>query len=153
MTIREMLGKLEPGDADETVLLTKEESGLELDILVTMMAGFGGISNIGQGEYFFYGDDVPQGFGCRITVASEVLPENVDPLCMELAVTNAELPVGCFAYDPEVNAVIYILQMPFAEGLTDENIISEANTCIRLAIKISAGYAAQYAAYAGRRAL
>ncbi|MBR3539115.1 MAG: hypothetical protein IKN79_08585 [Eubacterium sp.] len=153
MRTRDLLSRLELGDLYESQLLTKEETGFEVDILTTLMTEFGGVSNIGQGEYYFYGDEEPEGFACRITVVAEVLPENVAPMCTELAVTNAELPMGCFAYDPELNTVVYILQTPLAEGLSDEDIISEANTCIRLALRLSEGYAAQYAYYAGRREL
>ncbi len=151
MRIRELLNQLELGDTDESVLLTKEETGLEVDIRTTLMIGFGSTSNIGQGEYYFYGEEEPEGFACRITVVTRVLPENIGPVCTELAVVNSQIPMGCFAYDTEENSIIYMLQTPLIQGLSDEDILSEANTCIRLAVGLASGYAAQYAYYAGRR--
>ncbi len=153
MRIRKLLNQLELGDMNESVLLTKEETGLEVDIRTTLMIGFGSASNTGQGEYYFYGEEEPQGFACRITVVPQVLPENVGPMCTELAVVNSQIPIGCFSYDPEENAVIYMLQIPLVQGLSDEDILSEANTCITLALGLASGYAAQYAYYAGRSEL
>ena len=152
MMIRDYLQRLTVGD-DEARLLTMEESGLPVDMLVTTLYGFGSVSNIGQGEFYFYGEEEPEAFACRITVVPEVLAENVLPLCVELATVNYDLPIGSFSFDRTENCVVYTLQVPFAESLSDEEIIEEADLCIRLAIDFSARYASQYAFYANRREL
>ncbi|MCR5790390.1 MAG: hypothetical protein K6G83_10940 [Lachnospiraceae bacterium] len=151
MKISELLQKLSVGEQYEKELLLKEETDLPVDMLQVIMPGYGSIGNTGLAEYYFYGEEKPEVFACRITLVTEVLPENVDPLCTEFAVTNFSLPFGCFSYDFQENAVVYTFQVPLSDDLTDEEIIQEADACIRLAVTLAGGYVGQYEFFAKRR--
>ena len=150
MKSRELLKKLDVGEADETQLLLAEDTGLETDILNTVMTGFGSLTNVAEGEYYFLGEERPEAFTCRITVVPDVKPENEALLCLELAGEDYDIPAGCFAYDEEEKAVVYYLSVPLPEGLTEKEIIKEADLVIRLSLRLSMTYAAGYEAIAKR---
>ncbi len=152
MTIRELLQSLTVGDPEDNMLLSAKETGLPLDMLVTTLKSFGSVSNTGQGEFFFYGDERPEIFACRITVVAAVLAKNVGPLCVELAAANHGLPFGSFSYSADENSIIYSLNVPVSEGLSNEEIIKEADLCIRLALKLASGYAGAYEFFANSTA-
>ncbi len=151
MNTSELLQKLELGDEDVITYLSAEETGLDIDIMNVVMTGFGDMSNTAEGDFFFLGEKEPEFFVSRITMVSDVLADNLAPLCLELAVTDFKLALGAFSYDPDSNSVIYTLRVPLEEGLSEKEILDEANVSIRLALNMARSYAAQYAYMAHRR--
>lgn len=150
MKARELLKKLDVGEAEETELHLSEDTGIEIDILSTVMTSFGSLTNVAQGEYYFIGDERPEAFTCRITLLPEVRKENEALLCLEIAGENYDIPIGCLSYDEEERAVVYTLSAPLVEGLSEEDILKEADICIRLALGLSRTYVKGYEAIAKR---
>jgi len=153
MDTKNLLEQLELSDEDEITFLSREETGLDIDMLDMVITSFGDVSNTGEGEFFFLGEDRPEFFVNRIKVTTGVLKENVAVILMELALTNALIPLGGFSYDPDEGCILYSLKIPLVEDLTEEEVINECDLSIRLALNLSRSYAAQFSMLAARREL
>ncbi len=125
-------------DSFEFKLVTKEDSGLETDILTTLHHSFGTMSNTAEGEFYFY-----KGFFvARMVVTTEVEAASVINLCVNISLINSELPMGCFEYDPEHEALIYSLKIPVVDGLSFEDETDLAGRCVAMAMSVSEQYSA-----------
>ncbi|MCR5403966.1 MAG: hypothetical protein K6E91_09160 [Butyrivibrio sp.] len=111
-------------------LVEKEESGLGRTVLTTLHGGFGAVSNVSCGEFYF-DEDI---FVSRIIVAAEI-PEGSRPfLCALIGPVNDKTPAGSFGFDIRENALVYNLRLPIAEGLSEDELVELCDRTMAVAI-------------------
>lgn len=130
--LEQLQQNLEQGGVEEIRLLKKEETGLERDILTSLHPGIGTMYNLAEGEFSF-GENR---FDVRFNLVPELSPEGAAPLCVLICLFNAALPAGCFAYDTEEEALIYLLRTPVAAGLSEEALLALCDRCIAVALSV-----------------
>lgn len=95
-------------------------------------------------DFFFlpvFGDEVDiQVFTCMFTVIDEVEDDRFGELVSTVSMMNAYLPVGCFAYDAGVNSIIFRHSYEMPLDLTDDELASNVNLCINMAVEMVSAY-------------
>ncbi len=143
-TILETLKRrFEEGGQEEIMLVTLEEGDAPRDALVTLHRGFGLLEGVAQGVFSFSENRGTELFEVRIMLSEDVPAQAVVPLCFRISVINPELVIGAFAYDVQENSLVFTTNFPIAEGLSEEEICNEADTCIALSLSLAGRYAAE----------
>ncbi len=124
------------------VLQPKEETGLPVDMLKTEHRGFGSTSNLAEGEFTFL--ETKEGdanvFHCRIKIASGLTDESIVLAGVQMAGVNSGLPLGVFAYDPYDDSLIYRMDVPFVNSMSEEAALEQADSAVALSLSVAEGY-------------
>lgn len=142
-----VLEKLEKTFKDnewEEVRLLKEKDGeSDTDVLTTLHRGFGSVSNLAEGEYYFMesksGDTAA--FVARIIIMTEVPTDNIHELLAHVALINAELIAGAYEYDAVDDELAYALKVPVAAGSKEDEIYDLADSAVATALSQAEPYA------------
>ena len=133
---------------DEVLLLEAGEEGISTPVLSVLLRGFGSVSNLAEGEFFFAErkDAKPDYFVSRIRILPEVDPKFVSILCLKAGLVNPDLYAGCFEYDPLEGDFSYVLKIPLVSGLSEKELTEIADSCIATALSVSGEYAGDFIA-------
>ncbi|MBQ9438080.1 MAG: hypothetical protein IJU50_07075 [Lachnospiraceae bacterium] len=127
----------------EAVLVSKEESGYSQDRLVTAHRGFGKLAGEAKGSFFFFEESGICLFACRLLLTEGLSEELAFPLCTQASIENAGLPLGAFAYEPSTSSLEYRFSQPISPGLSEEEILETAGSCVTLFLSVCENYVGQ----------
>ncbi len=102
--------------------LTEEN---DIPVLNVLMTGYEEELEETTGEFFFMPsspDDEIQYFVNFITIFDSVPQENIDELCVAVAMINTYVPVGAFAIDFGAGSLVYKLSYPMPVDIPAETV-------------------------------
>ena len=129
----EIISKNRDEDDFEVMLVSEEESGLDVPVLTTLHHGFGTEAGLAEGEFYFDEDT----FVARMLLVPELSSDILPELCILISVVNADTQAGCFEYDAYENALAYSLKTPIVKGLSEKEIIGLCDRLMAVALSVS----------------
>lgn len=146
-TNTKVLEKLEKtfkeNDWEEVRLVLSDSGESDVDILTTLHRGFGSVSNLAEGEFYFLEGEgsVPDIFAARIIVMAQVPTDNIPELLAHIAVINAELIAGSYEYDAIDDELAYSLKVPVVASSSETEVYDLADSVIATALSQAEPYA------------
>ncbi len=135
--------KMTDSGMEEVKMVYAKDGEVSVDVLTTLHRGFGSMSNLAEGEFYFLdgNDDEPDHFVARIAIGTDIPSDAIPELSIHIALINAELVAGAYEYDAADDELAYALKVPVSDGLTDSQLYDMADTWMATALLLSEQYA------------